>query len=487
MSPELLILTNTDGPTWQRSIGAYQVAHHCREHGFTCQVIDFTDYFTLNELEQLLEHYVGEQTLAIGVSTSFYYNNDTKKKYVSASRNFETVIPPNIRQLLQDVKIKFSNVKIIAGGANSYRAIDDDLFDVVFHGYSEQSVVEYLEFLKTKRKRIWPRYRNKDIIDGATAHFDISSLNHRWHKTDCVLPGETLPIEISRGCIFKCKFCSYPLNGKKKFDYLRDPERIRDELLKNYEMYGTTNYFFTDDTFNDSTYKLRKLHQAITSLPFKIKFVTYLRLDLIHAHPEQIQLLYEMGLGSAFFGIESLNAASSRAIGKGMKPELIKEFLVELHDVHWKKQIPITCSFIIGLPNETVETVTSTYQWIKTAPVNDLWFPLFIKADSFFKSEFDINFLEYGYKLDEKGNWYNQNMDYHTALALAEQFNQTGFYTDKFPSSWFLFTLLSYGYTIAELKDIPIKNLSWFSLTRKKLGLVKLYKKKLFETIRLAQ
>jgi radical SAM superfamily enzyme YgiQ (UPF0313 family) len=30
---------------------------------------------------------------------------------------------------------------------------------------------------------------------------------------------KVLPIEIARGCIFKCKFCSYPLNGKQNLDF----------------------------------------------------------------------------------------------------------------------------------------------------------------------------------------------------------------------------------------------------------------------------
>ena len=119
-------------------------------------------------------------------------------------------------------------------------------------------------------------------------------LNHK------ILKGETLPIEVSRGCIFKCKFCAFPLNGKSKLDYLRDPILIKEELQYNYEKYGTTHYFLSDDTFNDSTTKVEQIHKVVTSLPFKIKFTTYLRLDLLHAHQEQISMLEEMGLASPF-------------------------------------------------------------------------------------------------------------------------------------------------------------------------------------------
>ena len=473
---DFVILTNTSGPTWQRSIGAYQVAHHCRANGITCQVIDFTDQFSTEELETQLNKFIDSKTVAIGISTTFYVSDDGKKKFMSTGRQFDTVIPNNIRDILERVKLVNPKLKIVAGGANSYQIKDDSLFDAVFHGYSEQSVVDYLHSLTNGKKRIWPTQGTTAIIDGAKDHFDIETLDHSWTNQDCVLAKETLPIEISRGCIFKCKFCSYPLNGKKKFDYLRDPQRIREELIRNYELYQTTNYYFTDDTLNDSTFKLQRLHEVITALPFKIKFVCYLRLDLLYAHPEQIKLLYEMGLGSAFFGIETLNASSGKAIGKGMNPENIKPFINELHDIYWKKEISIMCSFIIGLPGETVESVKSTYDWLKTTSINDVWFPLFIKSNGHFKSEFDVNFLKYGYKIDSNNNWYNDQMDYNTALKLAEQFNNEGIHRSRKPTAWHLFSLLSYGYSVSELKDVAIEDLPKLAFLRKKKKMFQEYK-----------
>lgn len=484
MTVDLLLLTNVSSPIWQRSIGAYQVANHCRNAGMKCQVIDFTDLFRIEELEKIILSFVNENSLAIGISTTFYYNQNNKAKFISSERQHSQVLPENLRQLLFKIKQQFPKLKIFGGGANSYRIEGDKLFDVVFHGYSEQSVLEYLQNLKDKSTtRIWPKKNNQTIIDGKLSHFDITTLEHRWNAEDYPLLGETLPIEISRGCIFKCSFCSYPLNGKKKFDYLRDPELIKEELIYNYENFGTTNYFFTDDTFNDSTYKLELLHKAITSLPFKIKFVTYLRLDLLHAHKEQIPMLKEMGLGSCFFGIETLNHISGKAIGKGMKPELIKEFLLDLYYNHWNSEIPFTCSFIVGLPGETVESVRATHEWIKTTPFNDLWYPLFIKTNGYFKSDLDANYEKYGYGLDEENNWYSSIMNYHQALELAEEFNSVGLYNKNTPSSWLLFGLLSYGFTIPELKNTKLEDLHWPSIYLKKLNLFRKYKSLLLKDI----
>ena len=479
MSIDFLLLTNTSMPIWQRSIGAYQVAHHCRKNDITCQVIDFVDLFELDDLENIILSFVTDKTLAIGVSTTFFYKADTTEKFIDKNQKVDEIISPELRELLVKVKSKFPNLKFIGGGASSYKLEEDLLFDVIFHGYSEQSVVEYIQELKgLKKKKLYPKKQNQIIIDGMLSHFDIQTLDHRWSISDCVLSSETLPIEISRGCIFKCNFCSYPLNGKKKFDYLRDPELIKDELIYNYENFRTTNYFFTDDTFNDSTQKLENLHKILTQLPFKIKFTTYLRIDLIHAHKEQIQLLKEMGLGSCFFGIETLNHESGKIIGKGMRPELVKEFLLELHNDHWYSEIPFTCSFIIGLPKEDKASIINTHTWIRTTPFNDLWFPLFIRKGEkyYYYSEFETNYEKYGYKLDDQGYWYNDIMNFQEALVLSEEFNSVGLYYDSKPSSWILFGLLSYGLTISEIKNLRMHEINWSDMLLKKEELFTSYK-----------
>jgi radical SAM superfamily enzyme YgiQ (UPF0313 family) len=484
MHTEFILLTNVASPIWQRAIGAYQVAHHCRQAGITCQVIDFTDLFKIEELEEIITSLIDKGTLALGISTTFFYNQDTRSRFVSAVRTLEQILSEKLRNLVIEIKARYPHIKIVGGGANSYHIEDDPLFDVIFHGYSEQSVVEYLQSLKGDiPKRLWPKKNGTEIIDGKHSNFDINTLDHFWHPDDCVLEGETLPIEISRGCIFKCSFCSYPLNGKKKFDYLRDPLLIKDELVKNFENFGTTNYFFTDDTFNDSTFKLEQLHKVITDLPFKIKFVTYLRLDLLHAHKEQVTLLKEMGLGSAFFGIETLNHESGKIIGKGMKPTVVRDFLLDVYYNHWASQIPITCSFIIGLPKETEDSVRATHAWCKTTPINDLWFPLFIKKNSHFKSEFDVNYHKYGYTLDDEDGWKNDLMNYKRALEIAEEFNNRGLYNENTPSSWLLFSLLSYGYSINDLKDQQLQDVHWPSIALKKFKLFKQYKEKLLTVV----
>lgn len=478
---DLVLLTHTVGDVWQRSIGPYQVAHHCRQHGFSCQVVDFTEWFKPEDLEQAVFKFIDETTLVLGVSTTFY-RDTIESKYVDTDTRYmldNNPITERVLTIINKVKAKYPNIKIIAGGASSYLVKDKPMFDAVIHGYGEVAVLNYLENVKNKKRVLHPTVNNVDNINGATDHFDIESLDHFWTKEDCILENETLPIEISRGCIFKCSFCSYPLNGKKKFDYLREPSRVRDELIANYEKFGTTNYFFSDDTFNDSTIKLEGLHKVFTSLPFKLKFVTYLRIDLLHAHREQIDLLYEMGLGSAFMGIETFNHEAAKSIGKGMHPDKIKDMLEELYYDRWKEEVSFTCSLIVGLPGETRETLYNTFEWMKKHPFNDMWFPLRLGVGTYWQSEFEKNYSKYGYTLDSDGNWDNGTMTYQQARDIAQEFNDQHFYKKKPPASWFEFSLLSHGYKLREFKDTQVIDLPWKSFMLQKHRLFREYKKKL--------
>ena len=75
------------------------------------------------------------------------------------------------------------------------------------------------------------------------------------------------------------------------------------------------------DTFNETTEKLLSVKRAIDRIGIDINFWAYLRMDLIHAHPEQLEILRDIGIRGAFLGIESLYDPSAKLVGKGFGRE----------------------------------------------------------------------------------------------------------------------------------------------------------------------
>lgn len=426
-----------------RAIGAYRTATELRKHGYTVQVIDHFSYLTLHDLtlaKEMIDKFVGPETLMLGFSTTFF--NPVRrdmlqgKQFTATNKRSQYIDPiypisdEEMAELCMYAKAKSPGLKIVAGGANTQRH-EGPFIDAFIIGYSEKMLPDYLRYLQGKN----PFFQYKTLADGRAVidynqkaeGFDYARSTTEWAPEDCVLPGEILPMEIARGCIFRCKFCAFPLNGKKGGDHIRDPDVLRAELISNYERFGTTEYIFADDTYNDSVDKVRDLHAVFTSLPFKLKFTTYLRLDLMHAHPETISLLHESGLVGALFGIETLNWEAGKSIGKGLHPDKVVNTLHQCRYV-WGDDVITTSGFIIGLPHETVETVNG---WVER--IMDPAFPLhawYITAlglnnqHQTYRSEFELNASKYGYRfphpVERPMYWEND----HFTSAMAHQMSK---------------------------------------------------------------
>ena len=110
---DIILFTCVSGIFFQRSIGAYQLAHFLRKHGYSVQVIDFTDYFTSEELISVIEKFIVPETLAVGVSTTFYTANEIKPKFIHNDRQkFDFLeLPENILSIIEYVKTKNQNIK----------------------------------------------------------------------------------------------------------------------------------------------------------------------------------------------------------------------------------------------------------------------------------------------------------------------------------------------------------------------------------------
>jgi hypothetical protein len=54
-----------------RAMGVYKLAHECREHGFTTQVIDNMFHLDIETTKRIIDKFVGKETLMLGVSSTF--------------------------------------------------------------------------------------------------------------------------------------------------------------------------------------------------------------------------------------------------------------------------------------------------------------------------------------------------------------------------------------------------------------------------------
>jgi len=442
-----------------RSLGPYLLRHVLAKNGYTCQVIDHCQEFTADELYATIKHFITKDTVCLGFSTTFW--RDIERKIWNNNGG----MPPNLDTASRRIKQEYPHIKLVLGGAGIRNVgAKVDHVDALVVGEAEDLFIELLDHW-TKGTAEPPRKTNTTVNKPyynqcINKDYDVSTCDFMWSFSDAILPGEPLPLETARGCIFKCKFCSYPHLGKKKMDYLKPIEHIREHMMHNYERWGTRHYIMLDDTFNDSEHKIDTLLDMTRRLPFKIGYVAYIRADLVHRFKGQAEKLQESGLESCFFGLESLHPQASQAVGKGWSGRHAREYIPHLlHDI-WQDKVNVTTGFIAGLPGEDADSLLDTLKWVNDNGIMTFWLGLGISSPASlaagsmdgvaFYSEFERNADKYGYKFDSKGWWYNDLWTHHTAEKFAME--RLNYYRKlKRISCWFHIQLRAFGYTDDEL------------------------------------
>lgn len=393
-----------------RTGGQYQVASWLRSFGYTVKVIDFCFSIPISKLEEIARKHIDKTTIAFGVSTTFW--NVVKIK-IAGKLIGDVEYPEWVSHLRSVFMNEFPSIKWIVGGSNSLTPIlENDWIRINY--FAEDETLAFLD-KATNNFNIRPK-------------FNIQNFVKFYSNDDYIESFETLSIEISRGCIFKCKFCQFPLIGRKKGTNIRAEADIYNELMYNYNQFGTTKYYFSDDTFNESLEKVQMIHRISLSLPFELEYIAYLRLDLIATYPEMITLLPESGLRSAFFGIESFQLDGVKAIGKGWNGHHAKSFLLHLKK-QWKGKTNWLCSIILGLPNWSEEQEERDVQWLVENEMS-CWThrALYINPANVIQgkkwvSEFEKEYEKYGYRFADNDfiNWTNGELTHTQLQQIAKK------------------------------------------------------------------
>ena len=433
MKYHAIILTDALEKYKTKPLGAYVIASVLRDQGYNVLVIDMLTSFTIPELKEYLSLIISEETLFVGYSSTFFYDNPIKNKNGVLIHSDEEFIEIN-----QYIKSRNPNIEIIWGGACSRDFVKQVIkrknnfgIDYVMYGFSEAMIIDFVRAIEgNKPKKISNKIQGIGIIDydfkGVLHNFRNSS--YHFIEDDIIAPEEPLTIEIARGCIFKCKFCSYPLLGRNKNDdsYIRLEETLLNEILENYDKFKTLHYNIADDTFNERTDKIEMMLRVRDRSKLNLSFAAFTRIDLMHRMTHQIELMKDLNLIGHSFGIETLYHPSAKLIGKGIKPEDVIETLHKTKKIY-NDRVILQGNFIIGLP---YETPSITEEWTSKVLSNDFpldWaaFTALTLSQTFEASEFMKNIESYGYRRipDKYWEWENDLWTYGDCNQLAFRLN----------------------------------------------------------------
>ena len=463
-----------------RYLGPYVLKHCLKKRGYSCQVIDYCQYFTAEELVETVAGFVDSSTVCLAMSSTFWSRLSALKTFTHAKGTNN--MPNNLYSAVAILKNQFPNIKIVVGGPNVRNANEIEFLDCIVTGEAEDLLPELLDYWTGAGTEPEPTVINGLVHYGKCINkqYDISRCDFAWDELDCIVDGETLPMETARGCIFSCKFCAYPHLGKKKFDYLRPNEYIKRHLEDNYNKFKVTNYYIVDDTFNDSEYKIDSFVDIVNSLPFKIGYVCYTRADLVWRFEGMAEKMLASGLMGTFIGLESLHPKTSLIVGKGWSGKQAKTYIPELLYQRWQNKVKVQLGLIVGLPGEDTESLEQTRLWANEHDLNAIYIPLSLTKDvndRDYTSVFERNAERYGYRFNSAGEWENDIMTNRQSVKIALRMNNNK--TNNTVSSWYHMAMLGLGYEHDELMTMDWKHLDSEEFQQREQEFISKYKTKL--------
>lgn len=466
-----------------RYIGPYKLKHWLKKSGYTSQVIDFVKYLTAENLYLATKKFITKDTVCIGVSVTFL-----AAMLVRWRDGRISPFPEHVIKVAYQIKKEFPHIRFVLGGYGSEHVFGGNIFEATIMSYTESSediFIEYLDYLTKGREpppsrevnyfyHLSEEYlKNNEVkprqhfYQARNKIYNIETDDFRFDTMDAILPREALPLDISRGCIFACRFCNYPHLGKSKTDYIRGMDYIGQELAYNYETFKTQAYMVLDDTFNETQVKMQAFADMTASLPFSIEYSAYLRADLIDRFPDTADMLAASGLWGAFHGLESLHPYASNLVGKAWSGRRARDYIPRLYHDLWRGQIPMHLNFIMGLPKEDLKDVMSTIDWFRDNKIYNIGYERLglvnPKSSGRYSilSEFDRNATKWGFTfIDGPGSdltaWTNETW---TPINLTESYRIVNEYIDNLKlrkaTVWNLGNMQMMGYSKEFLMTVP--------------------------------
>lgn len=176
-------------------------------------------------------------------------------------------------------------------------------------------------------------------------------------KTFCYRVNPHLTMFTQRGCPFKCVFCSSSKQFRETFNSkvrAHSVDYVRREIQHLIDTYGVREICFADDTFNLNRTRTRDLCDMIISNFPNLKWSCNFEVNI--CDEEMLTHMKKAGCWLIQMGVETGNAEIMKEINKGITLDQVR-YVTQLA---YRLGMAIKCSFILGNPGDTKETIEET-------------------------------------------------------------------------------------------------------------------------------
>lgn len=346
-------------------LGLLYIAKILENHGDTVNIIDFSaEPYDIHKLLHLIR-----SVDAVGMtilSTSF----TRAKKLIDDIRNQDLDIPIIIGgphcTLLPENSLKETQATISVQGDSEMIITDIRKALNNEKNFSEIPGIAYRTPTGIKKGSPPEPIQNLDLLPFPARHL-IKHYIYGREYNPYLKAGECTSIITSRGCPYKCRFCSRGSISMKRY-HIRSSENIIKEL-KEIQQQGYRYVIFSDDCFPANPKQAKTLFNTLIKENLDLKFsVTATRADLINE--ELFKKMKRAGVTHIQFGLESGNQDILDFYHKQINIETIQKAVKLSH----KNGFFTIGSFIFGAPFETTEHFNRTLKFAKSLPLESASF-----------------------------------------------------------------------------------------------------------------
>jgi anaerobic magnesium-protoporphyrin IX monomethyl ester cyclase len=261
------------------------------------------------------------------------------------------------------------------------------------------TLIEDLDQIPFPARHLLPMH----IYDRCAPYFDASPVDH---------------MNVVRGCPYNCAYCeTKKLWGSRVRAF--SPPRVVAEIKDLAQNYGSRGVYFVGDNFTINNKRTAELCKLMKKENLDVEWVCDSRVDKVSR--ELLREMKDAGCRTVWFGVESGSPRILEKLNKKISMEQVTRAFRLCKEVG----IRIACSFMLGIPGETIKDMEATFKFARKLDPDWCQFNVFVAVpgSTLYREVIDKglydrteDFVTY-VKTDE--------FDYETVVKIQKRFHST--------------------------------------------------------------
>jgi len=359
-----------------------------QQAGFTVELLDLNTY-----KPWALPPAAAEATIAAAISGRI---RESRPSLIGIGCLFSGQFPGVLRDA-HTCKQANPSIPVVVGGMHPTTfpreiLVNCPAIDYVVIGEGERQIVAIARWVQHRRADLaqvdgiaWRDAAGEVVVNEKKTYIDdldslplpayelmrFSDYDHdttHWHNPRRHSFSMTVPLVSSRSCPMRCNFCSMFLVMGPRIRF-RSPVHLVDEIEHLYREYGQRHFSFMDDNVNLKKRHILSICDEILRRGLEIQFETPNGLMTNALDREVMDGMIAAGWIRGAIAIESgSDHIRNTIMGKRLSREKIFEVIALARSY---PRLYFKAYFIIGMPEDTRDTLQQTYDMIREIEIDD--------------------------------------------------------------------------------------------------------------------